>query len=197
MNFRRHQRCCLDITESQIHICQLTKMLAESWWSNDDATVWTFKLRKSVKFHSSGEMPALDVVALTDRHADPDNSSNSLSVFWCPLRPRGTRMGDDYTVAFHLDQHNGAFPYMVSSGTCNAIPLPADCTGGYGRHLNGICHSNSTPMCRMSVPVPCVTRTTRAKRRCPRGQYSPSSPTFSRKSMPCRTVKSTFRTCRV
>ncbi|TIU07080.1 MAG: peptide ABC transporter substrate-binding protein, partial [Mesorhizobium sp.] len=40
----------------------LQPALAESWKPNDKGTVWTFKLRKGVKFHSGGEMNADDVV---------------------------------------------------------------------------------------------------------------------------------------
>ena len=62
-------------------------LLAESWSPNQDGTVWTFKLRKGVKFHNGKEMTADDVVATFDRLADPDNGSNALSVFWgCSAR---------------------------------------------------------------------------------------------------------------
>ena len=37
--------------------------LATSWKPNADATVWTFQLRKGVKFHNGKTMTAKDVVA--------------------------------------------------------------------------------------------------------------------------------------
>jgi oligopeptide transport system substrate-binding protein len=51
--------------------------LAESWGANDDATVWTFKLRKGVTFQPpvSREVTAHDVVADWEYLADPANES--------------------------------------------------------------------------------------------------------------------------
>ena len=49
--------------------------LAESWTPNDDASVWTFKIRQGVKFHDGKEMTAEDVAASINRLADPDNAS--------------------------------------------------------------------------------------------------------------------------
>lgn len=37
--------------------------LAEDWTTNEDGTVWTFKLRKDVKFHNGATLDASDVVA--------------------------------------------------------------------------------------------------------------------------------------
>jgi peptide/nickel transport system substrate-binding protein len=115
----------------------LKPMLAESWSPNADGTVWTFKLRKGVKFHGGGEMKADDVVASIDRLADPKNSSNALSVFKGILQKGGTRKVDDYTVAFHLDSPNGNFPYLVSSDNYNAIIIPAAYAGDFEKTFNG------------------------------------------------------------
>jgi peptide/nickel transport system substrate-binding protein len=112
---------CMD--EADLH---LTPLLAESWAPNDKGNVWTFKLRKGVKFHTGAEMKADDVVASIDRLADPANSSNALSVFSGVLSKGGSRKVDDYTVEFHLDAPNGNFPYLVSSDNYNAIILPAN-----------------------------------------------------------------------
>lgn len=115
----------------------LKPMLAESWSPDDKGMVWTFKLRKGVKFHSGGEMKAEDVVASIDRLADPANSSNALSVFAGVLSTGGARKVDDYTVAFHLDAANGNFPYLLSSDNYNAIILPADYAGDYEKTFDG------------------------------------------------------------
>ena len=115
----------------------LKPMLALSWTANDDGSVWTFKLRPNVKFHSGHVLNADDVVATMDRLADPKNGSNALSAFKGVLSKGGTRKVDDLTVAFHLDAPNGNFPYIVSSDNYNAIILPADYAGDFEKTFNG------------------------------------------------------------
>ncbi|TPM35159.1 ABC transporter substrate-binding protein [Mesorhizobium sp. B2-3-4] len=115
----------------------LKPALAESWKPNDNGTVWTFKLRKGVKFHSGGEMKADDVVASIDRLADPANSSNALSVFTGILQKGASKKVDDYTVEFHLDAPNGNFPYMLSSDNYNAVIIPATYKGDYEKSFDG------------------------------------------------------------
>jgi peptide/nickel transport system substrate-binding protein len=112
-------------------------VLAESWAPNKDGTVWTFKLRKGVKFHNGKTMTADDVVASFDRIADPDNGSNALSALTGVLSKGGTRKVDDHTVEFHLDAANGGFPYMVSTDNYNAVILPADYAGDFEQNMIG------------------------------------------------------------
>jgi peptide/nickel transport system substrate-binding protein len=115
----------------------LKPVLAESWSHNDDGSVWTFKLRRGVKFHDGRPMRAEDVVASFDRLSDPAGASNALSVFKGLLSKGGTRKVDDYTVAFHLDTPNGNFPYTVSIDNYNAVILPADYRGAYESDFMG------------------------------------------------------------
>jgi peptide/nickel transport system substrate-binding protein len=115
----------------------LKPVLAESWSHNDDGSVWTFKLRRGVKFHDGRVMRAEDVVASFDRLSDPAGASNALSVFKGLLSKGGTRKVDDYTVAFHLDTPDGNFPYTVSIDNYNAVILPADYRGAYERDFMG------------------------------------------------------------
>ena len=115
----------------------LKPMLALSWKANEDGSVWTFKLRPNVKFHSGHVLRADDVVASMDRLADPKNGSNALSAFKGVLSKGGARKVDDLTVAFHLDAPNGNFPYIISSDNYNAIILPADYAGDFEKTFNG------------------------------------------------------------
>ncbi|MCI0429367.1 MAG: ABC transporter substrate-binding protein [Rhodospirillales bacterium] len=110
-------------------------VLAESWSPNQDGTVWTFKLRKDVKFHNGKPMTPDDVVVSFDRLADPENGSNALSVFSGMLSKGGTRKVDDYTVEFHLEVANGNFPYAVSTDNYNAVVLPADYAGDFEQNM--------------------------------------------------------------
>lgn len=112
-------------------------VLAESWAPNKDGTVWTFKLRKGVKFHSGKTMTADDVVATFDRLSDPEIGSNALSALSGVLSKGGTRKVDDHTVEFHLDAANGGFPYIVSTDNYNAVILPADYAGDFEQNMNG------------------------------------------------------------
>jgi peptide/nickel transport system substrate-binding protein len=112
-------------------------VLAESWSHDRDGSVWTFKLRRGVKFHNGAELRAEDVVASFDRLSDPRGVSNALSVFKGMLSKGGTRKIDDYTVAFHLDAPNGNFPYAVSIDNYNAVILPANYRGNYESDFMG------------------------------------------------------------
>lgn len=51
---------------------ELTPMLATSWESNDDGTVWTFQIREGVEFHDGESLDAEAVKANLDRFIDPD-----------------------------------------------------------------------------------------------------------------------------
>ncbi len=115
----------------------LKPCLAESWSHNEDSSVWTFKLRSGVKYHTGETFKADDVVATIDRLADPKNASNALSAFKGILSKGGTRKVDDQTVEFHLDAPYGSFPYVVSSDNYNCIMLPAEFTGDYEKNWTG------------------------------------------------------------
>jgi len=109
----------------------LRPVLAESWKPNDDGSVWTFKIRKGVRFHNGQVLTATDVAATIDRLADPANGSVALSAFSGALSKGGAKAVDDETVEFHLDAPNGNFPYLVSSDNYNTIILPANYAGDF------------------------------------------------------------------
>jgi peptide/nickel transport system substrate-binding protein len=101
---------------------QLLPELALSWKPNATATVWTYKLRPNVTFQTGQPMTADDVVATWKRLASPNSAA--LSAIGSYLDPSGVVKIDDMTVAFHLTQPIGNFPYLTSSYTPQAIILP-------------------------------------------------------------------------
>jgi peptide/nickel transport system substrate-binding protein len=116
---------------------KLKPALAESWQPNADGSVWTFTIRRNVRFHDGRMLRAHDVAATMERLADPANGSIALSAFAGTLSKGGSRALDDTTVEFRLDAPNGSFPYLVSSDNFNAVILPHDYTGGFERSFNG------------------------------------------------------------
>jgi len=115
----------------------LQPALAESWQPNADGSLWTFKIRRGVRFHDGRALTAADVVATMNRLADPANGSIALSAFAGTLSKGGAHALDEHTVAFQLDAPNGSFPYLVSSDNYNAIILPADYAGDFEHSFNG------------------------------------------------------------
>lgn len=105
---------------------KLRPVLAESWEPNDDASVWTFKIRQGVNFQDGTPMAAKDVVGTFDRLSDPKTGGNALSALGGVIEPGSAKAVDDATVEFTLKAPNGNFPYLVSSDNYNAIILPAD-----------------------------------------------------------------------
>jgi peptide/nickel transport system substrate-binding protein len=102
----------------------LVPELATSWSANPEVSIWTFKLRPNVKFHTGQTMTADDVVTTWQRLTSP--GSQALSAVGAYLHPGGVQKVDDMTVAFHLNQPVSNFPYLVSSTTYQAIILPAN-----------------------------------------------------------------------
>lgn len=76
---------------------QLSGVLAESWESNDDATVWTFNLREGVTFHDGAELNADAVIASLSRSLDLGLGA---SFIFFPIDTM--EAVDDMTVQFNL-----------------------------------------------------------------------------------------------
>ena len=99
--------------------------LATSWKPNAALTVWTFQIRKGVKFHNGKTLNADDVVASFKQYLN-QKSSQILSALPASLiTPDGVVKTGPYTVQFRLKSPNNAFPYLVSQTTYQAIIQPA------------------------------------------------------------------------
>jgi peptide/nickel transport system substrate-binding protein len=116
---------------------RLTPWLAESWTPNSDASVWTFAIRKGVRFNDGAPMTAGDVAATFERLLDPAHPTQALPIFAGVLSRGGAGAVDDHTVVFTLDAPNGSFPHYVCSGNPNAVILPAAYSGGFDRRWPG------------------------------------------------------------
>jgi peptide/nickel transport system substrate-binding protein len=96
--------------------------LATSWKPNADATVWTFQIRKGVKFHNGKTLTAQDVVASMRQYVTEKSSNAGLTPYFdaSGVTARGAN-----TVVFRLKSPVGVFPYLLSQTTYQAIIQPA------------------------------------------------------------------------
>jgi peptide/nickel transport system substrate-binding protein len=99
--------------------------LATSWKPNKDLTVWTFQLRKNVKFHNGKTMNADDVVASLRQYVTLKDSQALSALPPSMIEPSGIVKTGPYSVQFRLKSPNNAFPYLVSQTTYQAIIQPA------------------------------------------------------------------------
>ena len=110
---------------------QVTPMLATKWTPNENATVWTFQLRRGVRFHNGKEMTSADVVASMKQYVGK-GSNAGLSPFFDAA---GVSARGRYTVVFRLKAPFGAFPYVLSQTTYQAIIQPASIAAQPGTWL--------------------------------------------------------------
>jgi peptide/nickel transport system substrate-binding protein len=92
--------------DNQWHV---TPMLAVDWSVNKNATVYTFKLRRGVHFHSGKEFTAHDVAYAVRRQINKKAGTNGYALFSPILAPSGIQVLDKYTIRFHLKQPDGFF----------------------------------------------------------------------------------------
>ncbi len=96
--------------------------LASSFRPNADATVWTFQIRRGVRFHNGKTLTAQDVVASMRQYVGQAGSNAGLSPFFDAA---GVSARGQYTVVFRLKSAIGVFPYLLSQTTYQAIIQPA------------------------------------------------------------------------
>jgi peptide/nickel transport system substrate-binding protein len=110
---------------------QVRPMLATSWKPNKTATVWTFQLRKGVRFHNGKEMTSADVVASMKQYAGKGSNAGFSPFF----DPSGVSAAGRYAVVFRLKAPLGTFPYLLSQTTYQAIIQPASIAAQPGTWL--------------------------------------------------------------
>lgn len=87
--------------------------LAKDWEVSDDGLVWTFYLRKGVKWHKGyGEFTAEDVKFSFDRVRDPEVGSPFGATY---SNLKKVEVVNDYTVKFYLKKPDGFFLSKVAT----------------------------------------------------------------------------------
>ncbi len=87
--------------------------LAESWTISDDGKVYTFKLRKGVKFHDGSDMDANDVKFSLDR-TNEEGSSNAQKALFADIE--SVEVVDPHTVKVTLKKPNGNMLFNLAWG---------------------------------------------------------------------------------
>ena len=86
--------------------------LAEEVLSNDDATEWTFKLRKGVEFHDGKTMTADDVIYTMNRHLGENSISKASSLV---AMVESWEKVNDYEVKAKLNSPNADLPIALGT----------------------------------------------------------------------------------
>ncbi|CAN7636871.1 ABC transporter substrate-binding protein [Brucella pseudogrignonensis] len=116
---------------------QLRPVLAESWVPNDKGNIWTFKIRKGVKFNNGRPMTARDVAWTFNRLANPEFPSSASGMFSGILSTGGVSASDDTTVVFELEKPVGSFSWLVSNDNYNAMIVPENYDGNWSKEWVG------------------------------------------------------------
>lgn len=103
----------------------LKPSLAESWEVSDDATTWTFKLRKGVEFHDGRAFTSRDVLANLRYHTADDSKSVAKPIM---AQIEEMNADGDHVVTIRLESGNADFAYSLSSA--NLAMFPATDDGG-------------------------------------------------------------------
>jgi peptide/nickel transport system substrate-binding protein len=84
--------------------------LAEAFESNEDSTVWTFRIRKGVKFHDGSEMTPEDVAATFRRHSDQNAKSGAYGI----MQGISDIKVDGDNVVLTMASGNADLPYLLA-----------------------------------------------------------------------------------
>ena len=98
---------------------KLVPALAESWTTSADGKVWTFKLRRGVKFHNGREFVAADAKYSFERVLDPNGSSGGRGYL---SAIDGMETPDKNTLLVHTKQPSASLLAGMAGGWSSIIP---------------------------------------------------------------------------
>ncbi|WP_272011485.1 ABC transporter substrate-binding protein [Roseovarius sp. ZX-A-9] len=96
--------------------------LAVSWSANEDATVWTLKLREGVTFHDGSTFGSEDVVYSLERVLDPEMDSPARSAI---AMINTVEAIDEHTIQLTLDGSFADLPLLLMDYRLRMIPEDA------------------------------------------------------------------------
>jgi peptide/nickel transport system substrate-binding protein len=93
--------------------------LAESWTASEDQKVWTFKIKRGVKFHHGRELDAEDIKATIERIMD--KATGSVARVNLSIIDR-IEVLDSHTIRFTLQLAYGSFADILSDRQVRVVP---------------------------------------------------------------------------
>ncbi|MDM8559017.1 peptide ABC transporter substrate-binding protein [Candidatus Parabeggiatoa sp. HSG14] len=119
----------LGLTDFDPETYEVMPEFAKTWETNEDGTIYTFKLRQDVKWTNGEPVTAHDVVWAIQRNLvkSPLNHTlfilkNAKATLQGKSLPLGVRAIDDYTVEFTLEHAASYFPAKASMWTYSPLP---------------------------------------------------------------------------
>ncbi|MFM2482420.1 ABC transporter substrate-binding protein [Celerinatantimonas sp. YJH-8] len=110
--------------------------LAESWQANDDLTIWTFNLRKNLKFHDGSDCNANDVAASLNAILDPKTAATGRKNIG-PIQ--SVQAHDAHTVTITLSQPYADLPIALAYPSAKIVSAQQLKAGidSLAQHANG------------------------------------------------------------
>ena len=109
----------IDPTQEQVSVEKVVPSLAEKWEISPDGKIYTFHLRKEVKFHDGKPFTANDVKYSLEYFADPQRSALASLVEMM----QKVEIVDDHTVKVYLQYPH--FPFILYLSFPYCVMLPA------------------------------------------------------------------------